>query len=104
VKAIAVSGGVHIWLVVSSGRNPAKKYIPRSGQNQDVAPLTRGFVIQLDSGLMKLLAIRLSWQKTPAKSLVMRRNDELRRLGKAKRAQRETMMLGTLRFAQPTKT
>jgi hypothetical protein len=31
----------------------------------------------LDSGLMKLLAIRLSWQKTPAKSLVMRRNDEL---------------------------
>jgi hypothetical protein len=30
---------------------------------------------QLDSGLMKLLAIRLSWPKTPAKSLVMRRND-----------------------------
>ena len=24
---------------------------------------------------MELLAIRLSWQKTPAKSLVMRRND-----------------------------
>ncbi|MCK9200469.1 MAG: hypothetical protein M0P59_09290 [Gallionella sp.] len=29
----------------------------------------------LDSGLMELLAIRLSWQTTPAKSLVMRRND-----------------------------
>ncbi|HSM98883.1 MAG TPA: hypothetical protein VLS47_07685 [Gallionella sp.] len=29
----------------------------------------------LDSRLMELLAIRLSWQKTPAKSLVMRGND-----------------------------
>src|SRR3990167_4211467 len=29
----------------------------------------------LDSRLMKLLAIRLSWQRTPAKSLVMRGND-----------------------------
>jgi hypothetical protein len=33
------------------------------------------FFDKLDSCLMKLLAIRLSWQKTPAKSLVMRRND-----------------------------
>ncbi len=31
---------------------------------------------RLDSRLMKLLAIRLSWQITPAKSLVIRGNDE----------------------------
>jgi hypothetical protein len=39
--------------------------------------LTRyaGFFYQLDSRLMKQLAIRLSWQTTPAKSLVMRGND-----------------------------
>ncbi len=58
-----------------AGRNPAKKYIPRSGQNQGVVPLARGMGDQLDSGLMKLLAIRLSRQTTPTKSLVMRRND-----------------------------
>ncbi|HEX7455733.1 MAG TPA: hypothetical protein VF296_06800 [Gallionella sp.] len=32
---------------------------------------------RLDSRLMKQLAIRLSWQTTPAKSLVMRGNDEV---------------------------
>jgi hypothetical protein len=31
--------------------------------------------VLLDSRLMELLAIRLSWQTTPAKSLVMRGND-----------------------------
>jgi hypothetical protein len=31
----------------------------------------------LDTGLMELLAIRLSWQTTPAKSLVIRRYDGL---------------------------
>jgi hypothetical protein len=35
----------------------------------------RGVHFLLDSGLMELLAIRLSWQTTPAKSLVIRRND-----------------------------
>ena len=37
----------------------------------------RRFDDKLDSGLMKLLTTRLSRQKTPAKSLVIRRNDEL---------------------------
>jgi hypothetical protein len=32
---------------------------------------------QLDSRLIELLAIRLSWQTTPAKSLVVRWNDGL---------------------------
>jgi hypothetical protein len=49
----------------------------RSRQSQGVVPLTRGIFELSDSGLMELLAIRLSWQTTPAKSLVMRRNDGL---------------------------
>jgi len=40
-------------------------------------PVLRGsFFIGLDSRLLNYLAIRLSWQKTPAKSLVMRVNDD----------------------------
>jgi hypothetical protein len=44
-------------------------------QNQRLAA-SRG-VVSLDSRLMELLAIRLSWQITPAKSLVMRGNDAI---------------------------
>jgi hypothetical protein len=43
-----------------AGGNPARINIPRSGQNLNVDPL------------MEQLAIRLSWQNTPAKSLVIR--------------------------------
>ncbi len=38
-----------------------------------------GLINSLDSRLMKQLAIRLSWQTAPAKSLVMRGNDEFER-------------------------
>jgi hypothetical protein len=47
---------------------------PRSGTEPGHCPL-RGTIFSLDSRLMKQPAIRLSWQKTPAKSLVMRGND-----------------------------
>ena len=43
----------------------------------ELRPASRVLYYQLDSRLMELLAIRLSWQTTPAKSLVMRGNDGL---------------------------
>jgi hypothetical protein len=35
------------------GRNPAKTNTPRSGQNRDIAPLSREIFNQLDSGLRR---------------------------------------------------
>jgi len=48
-------------------------------KRDDIAILSRfaGCLFLLDSRLIKLLVIRLSWHKTPAKSLVMRGNDGL---------------------------
>ena len=45
--------------------------------DKTVSLLVTGNIFLLDFGLMKQLAIRLSWQTTPAKSLVIRRNDGL---------------------------
>ncbi|MDD5058848.1 MAG: hypothetical protein PHQ60_13345 [Sideroxydans sp.] len=36
-----------------AGRNPAKKQNPRSGQNQNVAPLRGKLFVCLDSGLRR---------------------------------------------------
>jgi len=58
-----------------AGGNPDDKIIPREvGQHCGFVRYAECLFL-LDSRLMKLLAIRLSWQKTPAKSLVMRGND-----------------------------
>ncbi|MBI4808116.1 MAG: hypothetical protein HY799_04135 [Nitrosomonadales bacterium] len=48
---------------------------PHSGTTSLFHPRC-GVLLLLDSRLVELLAIRLSWQTTPAKSLVMRGNDE----------------------------
>ncbi|MCK9200975.1 MAG: hypothetical protein M0P59_07365 [Gallionella sp.] len=36
-----------------AGRNPAKRDIPRSGQNQDAVPLRGDDIFNLDSGLRR---------------------------------------------------
>ncbi|OIR07845.1 hypothetical protein GALL_101270 [mine drainage metagenome] len=53
-----------------AGRNPANQ-IRREAAQQSGLVRYAGCVLLLDSGLMELLAIRLSWQTAPAKSLVI---------------------------------